>query len=157
MPMIAKDQENETPALPQQGQPEAPVRSTMDSRQATAFVTMLVETHMLPSYQAISALKEQYSEIVDYYGEPVSLASVMDDKQNYFNRWPLRSYEILPESIRTDCSTGEICRVTGIYRWAVISVERNKKAAGSATFEYAFTARAPYRVLKETSEVIDRR
>ena len=158
---------NETPAprrrpetshaLPPQPEVPAPSRTAaLTEAEAVQFAEIVVATHTLPSLTALPRLREFYNPTVDYYGTTQSLAAVISDKRDYFDRWPQRKYRILPSTIAVDCSGGEFCTVTGVYSWAVRSEPRRLEAAGTASFEYAFSRSAPYRVLKETSEVIKR-
>lgn len=144
-----------TPVSP--GHARTPIpRIAMTEAQAAQFVGLLLETHTLPAYQALSRLREYYGGTVDYYGKPQSLDQIMADKQDYFRRWPVRRYQLLHETVSVDCTGEEICSVNGVYRWSVRSDERKRRAAGTASFEYVFTRREPYRVLKEVSKVLQR-
>jgi tetratricopeptide (TPR) repeat protein len=124
--------------------------------QAMAKVFNLVEMHMLPDQQALPQLRSYYAGSVDYYGKTSTLEEVMQDKSLFFDRWPARYYRVQYGSMQADCGSGQVCWVKGNYDWSVLSTKRLKKAAGTASFEYAISAQPPYLVIRETSEVLER-
>lgn len=152
---MAPSTTNRPPAAERKSPPMPP--PAMDRGQAIDFVSMLIQMHTLPAYQALSQLKQYYGGAIDYYGHVRSIDWVMNDKSDYFARWPTRNYQLRYDTVSATCANGQVCSVTGLYDWSVLSMERRKKASGTASFEFSFTARAPHHVLRETSKVVQRR
>ena len=134
-----------------------PRQSQLTEAQAKEMVSNLLELHTWPGQQAFEQLNSVYAGSVDYYGNITPLDEVMQDKKRYFERWPHREYRVLQDTLSADCSGGQECRISGLFDWFVRSAERNKDAEGTASFEYTIMARPPHQILRETSEVVDRR
>lgn len=127
----------------------------LSSQAAAEFVQSLLTAHSLLDEFALQRLRKSYAPTVSYYGKSVSLADVVRDKQDYFQRWPERAYEVVPGSVTVNC-VGAICNVQGVYRWTVRSYPRNKQAAGAATFTYLIDTSQGSAIVGENSEVIER-
>lgn len=78
----------------------------------------------------VDALTAYYAERVHYYGGFTSRAKVMDDKQKFSLRWPIRKYAIRPGSLSAQCA--DTCSVSAIVEWDTKSYERNDHSVGSA-------------------------
>jgi hypothetical protein len=81
-----------------------------------------------------------YWDNVNYFGKIIPKAAVIADKQNYFDRWPNRTYTIASIS-PIKCygvANNELteCRVNGEV--AFEATNGSKRSAGTATFEYVF-------------------
>ncbi|PHR87062.1 MAG: hypothetical protein COA78_37440 [Blastopirellula sp.] len=119
-------------------------------------VSNLLELHMMHGRQALEQVRSAYADSVDYFGKITTLDEVMQDKRRYFDRWPSRDYRLQNDTIFTDCSGKQVCTISGYFDWSVQSEERGKKAAGTASFEYAISSRPPHQVVKEISKVVNR-
>lgn len=95
-----------------------------------------------------------YAPSVIYYGKRQSVANIMADKLRYLKRWPVRTYQMEPNSVSSDCDNDGNCAVTGIVNWTAASPAQGRYAAGTAKFDLEF---AGGRVTFESSRVISRR
>ena len=74
---------------------------------------------------------------IDYYGQPTSRADVLRDKEKYVARWPVRSYRVRADTIRTSCETAASqCRVSGLVDFNLANPANGKKTQGVSTFEF---------------------
>lgn len=81
--------------------------------------------------------QDVYWDNVQSYGKMSTKASVLADKQAYFQRWPTRSYKInVAQPVKCISNGTQIteCTVTGTVEFAVSSA--SKKSTGTAEFQY---------------------
>ncbi|RUV49056.1 hypothetical protein EOB77_21200 [Mesorhizobium sp. M7A.F.Ca.MR.228.00.0.0] len=139
-----------TPSLP-------PAQASVDERQlesaAVAFIKGLIEHHGDNADLAIAQVQTSYAGIVDYYGKPTDLNSIIADKRSYFQRWPERGYNLHDESVIVTCAN-ERCMVSGTYDWVVRSLPRHKQAKGVARFSYTIAIGPNPKIIAETSKVM---
>lgn len=154
---VTTEGEHNEPVPPPMSYAPAPVSpsAALSQQAATQFVQSLLTAHSLLDEFALQRLRKSYAPTVSYYGKSVSLADVVRDKQDYFERWPERAYEVVPSSVSVSC-VGAICNVQGVYRWTVRSYPRNRQAAGAATFTYVIDTSQGSTIVGENSEVIER-
>ncbi|MCP4314783.1 MAG: hypothetical protein GY789_01765 [Hyphomicrobiales bacterium] len=132
-------------------------RLPITNNQAKQMASTLLDMHARSGESALRELGAVYAGSVDYFGKITTWDEVMQDKSQYFDRWPIRHYEVERNSLLADCSGGEVCTVSGHFDWSVNSPQRNKQADGTARFEFTITAHPPHQVLRESSEVVERR
>jgi Caspase domain len=73
---------------------------------------------------------------IDYYGQQTSRADVLKDKEKYVARWPIRSYRVRADTIRTSCeTTASQCRINGLVDFNLSNPSNGKKTQGVSTFE----------------------
>jgi hypothetical protein len=108
-----------------------------------------------PNAAAFAYLQQKYSEQVDYFGKASPKANVLTDKRRLFQRWPVRSYSLIADSLRVACDTQTTCTSEGKVDWT----DTNAKASsqGSAAFSYGWSLEAGvWKIRSETSRVISR-
>jgi len=99
-----------------------------------------------------------YESSIEFYGRPASLESVMAEKRRFVQRWPVRDYTALPETVRTTCDPqGSLCRVTGKFSFTAADPRsgRSSRGTGLLTLEVAFDNGRPL-IAAETSNVLSR-
>ncbi|MCT7375463.1 hypothetical protein [Chelativorans salis] len=131
------------------------VASRPEDAALKSFVESVIAAHTMTEVQAIAAVGGAYASQVFYYGKFHELSSVLNDKRNYFRRWPERFYAVRPRSTTVKCEDN-ICSVSGIYDWHVRSEPRNRQASGTATFTFVIDTSQSMRIVGETSEVMHR-
>jgi hypothetical protein len=62
---------------------------------------------------------------------------VLKDKEKYVARWPLRSYRVRPDSVRTICeAAASRCRIAGLVDYSLLDPAKNRKTQGTSTFDF---------------------
>ncbi|WP_322868306.1 hypothetical protein U7859_02305 [Bradyrhizobium ottawaense] len=108
-----------------------------------------------PNDVAIAYLQQKYSEQVSYYGKSLSKASVVSDKLTFFQRWPVRNYSLVADSLRVTCDTQSTCASEGKVEWSATNPKATSQ--GSAAFSYGWSFEAGvWKVRSERSKVISR-
>lgn len=119
---------------------------------AVAFVKDLIEHHGDNDDFALAQVQASYARTVDYYGKLTNLSSILQDKRNYYRRWPERIYNVRNDSIAVTCANDR-CMVSGAYDWVVRSPSIHKQEKGVADFSYTIST-GPYpKIVAETSKV----
>ncbi|PBC11921.1 hypothetical protein [Mesorhizobium sp. WSM3859] len=119
---------------------------------AVAFVKGLIEHHGDNDDFALAQVQASYAPKVDYYGKLTNLRSIIQDKRNYYKRWPQRVYNVRNESVAVSC-TNDRCMVSGVYDWVVRSPLIHKQEQGAASFNYTISI-GPYpKIIAETGSV----
>ncbi|BAB48519.1 probable GTP binding protein [Mesorhizobium japonicum MAFF 303099] len=119
---------------------------------AVAFVKDLIEHHGDNDDFALAQVQASYARTVDYYGKLTNLSSIIQDKRNYYRRWPERIYNVRNDSIVVTCANDR-CMVSGIYDWVVRSPSIHKQDKGASNFSYTIST-GPYpKIIAETSKV----
>ncbi|WP_156398650.1 hypothetical protein [Mesorhizobium sp. Root102] len=144
---------SQVPSTPSPPPAEASANEQQLESAAVAFIKGLIERHGNNAELAIAEVQTSYAAIVDYYGKPTELSSIVADKRSYFQRWPERGYNVHSESIMVTCAN-ERCMVSGTYDWVVRSLPRHKQAKGVAHFSYTIAIGPNPKIIAETSKVI---
>ncbi|MDX8497427.1 hypothetical protein RFM99_03255 [Mesorhizobium sp. VK4C] len=119
---------------------------------AVAFVRDLIEHHGDNDDFALAQAQASYAPTVDYYGKLTNLSSIIQDKRNYYQRWPERAYKVRNDSIVVSCANDR-CMVSGIYDWIVRRPSTHKQEKGVADFSYTISI-GPYpKIIVETGDV----
>jgi clan AA aspartic protease (TIGR02281 family) len=79
-----------------------------------------------------------YADVVNYYGAPTDVGTVMLDKTRFASRWPVRSYQVRPSSLAARCSSPNDCAVAGILDWRDSNPATGANSVGVAQFSYEF-------------------
>lgn len=97
-----------------------------------------------------------YFQRVDFYGQSIPAAVVMDQKAKFADRWPERIYAVRSGSTKADCAA-QGCEVTGVVDWDARNGAAGKRSAGSAAFQLrvAFQGSRPL-IVSETGQVLSR-
>ncbi|MBR0558431.1 hypothetical protein J5J10_22270 [Ciceribacter sp. L1K23] len=135
--------------------PAAPGQGSGDF--AKAFVLGLIVSGSLPPDQLAGVTRQAYSDVVMFYGKSMSKAEVIEEKRKYSTRWPSRIAVVRPATTDVSCER-DLCRVSGIYDWAVSDPKRKKSLKGSASFEYLvrMMAGGSYFIVGEDGKVLER-
>lgn len=126
---------------------------------AIQFVKMYVDASKSSSGIAASDfVASYYAETVDYFGGTVVRSQVADEKIRYVARWPERNYQIMDETLQTDCSSGDgACLVSGEMWYSATSEARGAHGEGYAEFTLGVKkVGGDIRIIYETSKVIRR-
>ncbi|MDX8513463.1 hypothetical protein [Mesorhizobium captivum] len=119
---------------------------------AVAFVRDLIEYHGDNNDFALAQVQASYAPTVDYHGKLTNLSSIVQDKRNYYQRWPERTYKVRNDSIVVSCANDR-CMVSGIYDWIVRRPSTHKQEKGVADFSYTISI-GPYpKIIAETGDV----
>lgn len=144
---------SQVPSTPSPPPAEASAKEQQLESAAVAFIKGLIERHGDNEDLAISQVLTSYAGIVDYYGKPTDLSSIVADKRSYFQRWPERGYNVHDESVMVTCAN-ERCMVSGTYDWIVRSLPRHRQAKGVARFSYTIAIGPNPKIIAETSKVV---
>ncbi|AZO42446.1 hypothetical protein EJ076_15790 [Mesorhizobium sp. M7D.F.Ca.US.005.01.1.1] len=120
---------------------------------AVTFIKGLIEHHGDHAELALAEVQSSYAPTVDYYGKLTDLGSIIQDKRNYFERWPERGYNVRDGSLMVSCANDR-CMVSGTYDWIVRSLPRHKQAKGVANFSYTISIGSNPKIVAETSKVL---
>jgi caspase domain-containing protein len=128
------------PAPPPQAAPPRlaaiPPSPALEQR-AVAFVANDMIQSQASNATYLDYAKASMDEQVDYYGKITSRADVIKDKERYVARWPVRSYQMRSDTIRTSCvDNSSTCRVSGLLDYSLSNPSSGKKSSGSASFEF---------------------
>lgn len=126
-----------------------------DEEKAMNVATLMIQTGSANNDDAMAFVNEYYADTVDYFKKRRAKDEILQDKNSYFNRWPVRRFVVDESSLRAKCDKG-ICAVYGLYDYTVSSPDRNKKASGTSNFTYVLDLANGYRIIHEDSEVVQR-
>jgi hypothetical protein len=100
-------------------------------------------------------LQQKYSEQVNYYSKLLPKANVLADKQTFFQRWPVRNYSLIADSLRVACDTPATCTSAGKAEWSATNAKAISQ--GSMAFSYGWGLEGGvWKIQSETSYVISR-
>jgi hypothetical protein len=108
-----------------------------------------------PNAATIAYLQQKYSEQVVYFGKTLPKANVVTDKKGFLQRWPVRNYSLIADSLRVACDTQTTCTSEGKVEWSTTNAKASSQ--GSAAFLYGWSLEGGvWRIRSETSKVISR-
>ncbi|MFJ1301933.1 hypothetical protein ACILG0_18360 [Pseudomonadota bacterium AL_CKDN230030165-1A_HGKHYDSX7] len=134
--------------------PAQPAKPT-DEQRAINAAALMIQAGSASNEEAMNFTREFYANEVDYFKKQRPKSEILDDKQRYFARWPVRRFTVDQNSLTAKCQSG-LCQVRGIYDFKVSSPERGRTATGTSNFTYVLDLRNGYRIVMEDSEVISR-
>ena len=134
--------------------PAQPAKPT-DEQRAINAAALMIQAGSASNEEAMNFTREFYANEVDYFKKQRPKSEILDDKQRYFARWPVRRFIVDQNSLTAKCQSG-LCQVRGIYDFKVSSPERGRTATGTSNFTYVLDLRNGYRIVMEDSEVISR-
>jgi hypothetical protein len=86
--------------------------------------------------QALADVQALYGPRVNFYGRVIGRQALFDEKRRFGRRWPVRSYEHRPGTLKVSCETSsQACLVRSIIDWRAASPARGSLSRGSSTFE----------------------
>lgn len=105
---------------------------------------------------ALGYFRSVYASRVDFYGQAIPLAVVLDQKARFAERWPERLYAVRADTVHAECAAGA-CDVTGVVDWDARNADRDQRSAGSAEFrlQIGFHADKPS-ITAESGTVLSR-
>lgn len=123
---------------------------------ALQFVTVLQQLWSGNKPVHPNIISTLYGPNVDYYGVDRSRDFIQTDKAEYFDRWPIRKFEVVPQKFQVVCQ-GNYCSVRGNVKWSVRSPQRGKAMSGESQFHYQLIAEyGDFWIVKEDGAVIAR-
>ncbi|GGA59732.1 hypothetical protein GCM10011385_11890 [Nitratireductor aestuarii] len=131
---------------------EGTVSTVSPSDLAAAFARVYHDAWSMPNEDALEFMSSVYARNVNFYGKPITLDSLMDEKQKFAQRWPIRDYSLREGSLLTDCQ-GALCIVSATVDWFAYSPSRKKRSSGVAIFSFSLDTKN-LRILKETGQVL---
>ena len=126
-----------------------------DEDKAMNVAALMIQTGSANNDDAMAFVNEYYADTVEYFKKRRPKDEILQDKNSYFNRWPIRRFVVDENSLRAKCDNG-LCIVYGLYDYTVSSPDRNKKASGTSNFTYVLDLADDYRIVLEDSEVVQR-
>jgi Trypsin-like peptidase domain len=129
---------------------------SLASERAAKAAAEYFRTWSLDNQEALAFLDDIYPSQAYYYGKVSSKAAIMNEKQEFAERWPVRSYSIEPGTVNTSCEA-DFCTVSGVVDWRTYSATRGATSIGSARFHLRFTSSGPLMLLSESGEVLARK
>jgi hypothetical protein len=129
-----------TPAIPAAppivSAPKPNLQAALEQR-AIAFAMEDMERSQGDAQRFMQYVREKFEDTVDFYGKITKRADILKEKDHFVARWPVRSYRILPETLRTSCdAVKSTCQVSAIVAYRVSNPAANRQTSGTATFEY---------------------
>ncbi|MEH3145368.1 MAG: hypothetical protein PGN34_08465 [Methylobacterium frigidaeris] len=106
----------------------------------------------------LGAAPRFYGDSVVFHGRPMSVASLLAEKQRFVARWPERRYRLRPDSVRTSCNAElAVCRVQSTVDFTASSPSRGTRSQGTVAVELAirFAGNRPV-IVAENSWVMHR-
>jgi ATP-dependent protease ClpP protease subunit len=130
-----------------------------DYRQLSGeFVLGIFNIWSQDNYSTQNKLSSLYSDNINFYGSYRTRTSVIDEKIQFMNRWPIRNYVARSNSLNISCDNNKICTIQGVVDWNAKSIERNASSSGLASFEYVIdlSTNNP-KIVSENGKVLSRR
>lgn len=123
----------------------APNNIDLQLRQKTlAFLGGLYREESSPNGEALAAANDYYADQINYFGKSYSHQQVMAELQGFYDRWPIRQYEMEQGSLEIDCQVKSLsCVAKGLLDFDARSPDRNQRSSGSATFAYVLSFVSP--------------
>ncbi|MBI5318466.1 caspase family protein [Bradyrhizobium sp.] len=135
-PGIAERQPSPPPP-PQASAPRVTANPPTLQQRALAFVTNDMIRSEGSAAEYLDYARQSIDDQVDYYGKLTSRAEVLKDKERYVARWPVRSYRLRTESIRTSCDESKAtCRIDGLLDFDLSNPADGRKSSGASSFEF---------------------
>jgi hypothetical protein len=131
--------------------------ASIDPAEAVDFVKKYVfATNSSSGLWASDVVNAYYDDQVLYFGKTVDRSYVLGEKVRYERRWPDRTYQIMEDTVQTDCqSTPGVCSIGGTMWYSATSEERGAHGEGYAEFTLGVKmTTSGLRISSETSKVV---
>jgi uncharacterized caspase-like protein len=137
-PVTAAPQMSPAPNSPELAAPVRPAAAAPSlAQRATAFVVEDMTQSQGSTTDFLNYARKALYDRVDYYGKSTARAEVLKDKKRYVKSWPIRSYRLLTETMRTSCNESQSsCQISGVLEFNLSNPANGKKSAGTSSFEY---------------------
>lgn len=97
-----------------------------------------------------------YAPRIHFYGRMLDRKALVNEKQRFVRRWPVREYALRPGTLRVTCEQRSgLCRVASVLDWQAENPARRARSQGSSSFEQRvrFSADQPT-VVHESGRVL---
>jgi S1-C subfamily serine protease len=123
---------------------------------ALRFVENYFRSFSASDREGLGFLEASYAASVVYFGSQTEKIDVINDKREFFQRWPERSYRLRPVGISVGCALNS-CYVSGTVDWEVGSRTRHDWRRGAADYQFEVVGVKDSPLIRlETSEVTSR-
>ncbi|ARO26627.1 hypothetical protein GGE45_005303 [Rhizobium aethiopicum] len=95
-------------------------------------------------------LANNYGDSIVYYGTQRSKADVLNEKQQFAERWPVRIYAVRSGTANAACF--DICTVFAVVDWYTYSPSRKKSASGAVNAVMTWDP-ATHKILAENGKI----
>lgn len=157
-PLITENEQGTKPTWPGVGRPPPATRPAM-RQQALEFIGGYFDHWSDLDSRAMEFIEELYADTVDFYGKQTDRRAIIDMKQKFVERWPIRVYTIRPESIRVACGpNGSDCTIEGLVDWECLNPRRGTRSFGLSDFTIGatFTSAGSVTVYREAGKVLSK-
>ncbi len=97
-----------------------------------------------------------FAPVIDYYGKRgMTRDAMMQDRLAYYARWPIRSYVLLPGTMRITERGSDVIDVTFNYRFEVANARKNIGGVGRTELTIRLDE-GGFTILRENGEVLER-
>lgn len=97
-----------------------------------------------------------FAPVIDYYGKSgVTRDEMMRDRLAYYERWPIRSYVLLPGTMRIFERSADVIDVSFDYRFEVASARKQVGGIGRTELRIRLED-GGFTILKEGGKVLER-
>lgn len=106
----------------------------------------------------MARIASAYADSLVYYGQTRAKDDVLQEKRTFADRWPLRDYHAVPNTLRASCSASlNECVVLATIEWRTQSPVRSASSTGTAQYEFRLRMRsgAPV-IIGESGTVLSR-
>jgi hypothetical protein len=129
-------------------------------QRALSFVSSYYNLLSSDAPYALRHLPEFYADRVNFYQKNVATGDIVREKKAFFERWPIRIYDLGPD-VKAECDEmAQKCVVTGNLHYDVQTKQqniRNGKSSGTASFSFELMmADGAERIALESGDVTRR-
>ncbi|WP_318874286.1 hypothetical protein RWA02_02660 [Sinorhizobium meliloti] len=158
LPASAEVNKTQPPVIPETSRAPAseskttPPVAQSNEQKALEFLTAYHDAWSRENSTALRFMETAYGSAVEFYGKTVTKADVIEEKRAFALRWPVRVYNVKPNSERVSCSN--TCRVDGVVDWYAKRAAGDRASSGSAEFSLMWDP-ATSKIVSETGKVIE--
>jgi hypothetical protein len=157
-PLTTETEPSSKPLRPAIVEPSLATR-TASRQQALDFIGEYFDHWSDLDARALDYVEGLYGDTVDFYGKPTSPQTIVDMKQQFIERWPIRVYTMRPASILIECDpNGTDCIIKGLVDWECLNPRRGARSAGLSDFVIGatFSPSGDVTVYQEGGKVISK-
>ena len=153
-PRLSRNSSILTPELAEP-QPSPQPTASNPNEQARSFAANYFTHWSEGNVEAGTYFSNTYAATVTYYGRTVDHNALLQTKQGYADRWPVRVYNVQPSTVRAFCNpANRICTVSGVVDWDCRDPARRAASKGSANFSFTIDMTGErYQILAESGSV----
>lgn len=100
------------------------------------FIKRYFQAWSSPNAVALAYMNQVFPDDVTYFDKDLDHAVLMDTKRRFAERWPERTFQERPDSLRATCDAQHLCTVWGLVDWKCRSEERHAVASGTSEFSF---------------------